>query len=90
MWRLDAADQQPGNLDEQIKSIFGKLTDDLEIWKVLSSQFEMDLFCGFFMKETDEGLKISSESLRILGERSISLGLCIYAPMEKEEGAVND
>ncbi len=32
------------------------------------------------MEEGDEGLSISPESLRLLGERSIALEICIYAP----------
>jgi hypothetical protein len=85
MWILVADDQQPGNLDEQIRVIFSKLPRDLEIWRNLSLRFKMDLFCGFFMEATDEGLEISPESLRQLGERSITLGICMYAPIGKDE-----
>ena len=85
MWMLEADDQQPGNLDEQIKSIFTRLPDDLEVWRDLSSKFRMDLFCGFFMEVGDEGLEISPDSLRLLGERSVALGFCIYAPTGRDE-----
>jgi hypothetical protein len=82
---LDADDQQPGDLDEQITTIFSKLPRDLEIWRHLSSRFHLDLLCGFFMEEGDEGLTISPVSLRLLGERSVELGFCIYAPSAPDE-----
>jgi Domain of unknown function (DUF4279) len=85
MWSLQAEDRQPGNLDEQISGLLDRLPKDLAIWRGLSARFEIDLFCGFFMKETDEGLEISSQSLRLLGDRSITLGFCIYAPLGDEE-----
>lgn len=80
MWILEAIDRQPANLDAQVAEVLDKLPDDLEIWRKLSSLFEIDLFCGFFMEGSDEGLMISPESLRRLGERGISLSFCIYAP----------
>jgi hypothetical protein len=85
MWTLGADDQQPGNLDEQIRSIFSRLPDDLEIWRDLSSKYRMDLFCGFFMEVSDEGLEISPDSLRLLGERLVPLDFCIYAPTGVKE-----
>jgi hypothetical protein len=60
------------------------LPADLAVWQSLSSRFKLDLFCGFFMQETDEGLEVSADTLRRLGERSISLGVCIYAPLSDE------
>jgi hypothetical protein len=63
-----AADTEPGNLDAQIKSILGKLTSDISVWRRLAAAFEVDLFCGLFMQKENEGLSISPESLAILGE----------------------
>src|SRR5260370_28441471 len=80
MWSLDAEDQQPGDLDEQIRSIFSRLPDDLGVWQNLASKFRMDLFCGFFMAVGDEGLEITPASLRLLGERSVALAICIDSP----------
>lgn len=83
MWRLEAEDCEPENLDKQVAEILTKLTSDLKVWKSLSEQFSMDLFCGLFMEKTNEGLELSPATLLALGQREITLGLDIYAP-EKE------
>jgi hypothetical protein len=87
MWRLEAADAEPENLDEQISEILNKLTHDRNIWNELSMKYTMDLFCGLFMKTSNEGLSISAESLKALGARGIELSLDIYAPYEVDEEA---
>jgi len=79
-WRLRADDCEPENLDGQIADLLGMMSDDLEIWKTLASKFRIDLFCGLFMEGANEGLGISPEMLRALGERGILLGLDIYGP----------
>jgi hypothetical protein len=79
-WLLDATDREPGNLESQIEEILGQLTQDLTIWAKLGEEYKIDLFCGFFMQESDEGVEISAKSLKALGERGIKLGGCLYAP----------
>lgn len=80
MWRVKASDCEPGNLDFQISEILEKLSPDLDIWKSISDKYEIDLFCGIFMKVSNEGMEISPKSLKLLGERGILLGLDIYDP----------
>jgi hypothetical protein len=80
MWRLEAADAEPENLDTQIAEIFGKLTSDLDVWKTLLSRYSIDLFCGLFMEESNEGFSLSAESMKILGLRGIEIGFDLYGP----------
>ncbi len=82
MWRLRTNRRQPENLDAQISEIFLKLSPDLSIWESLNNKYNIDLFCGIFMKESMEGMSISPESLKILADRSILLDLDIYGPKE--------
>lgn len=86
-WHLDASKQEPGNLDAQVAELFARVTKDLGVWASLSSAYDIDLFCGFFMDETDEGLEISAETLKTLGDRGIKLGVCIYAPTREDGNA---
>jgi hypothetical protein len=79
-WLLNAAGQEPGNLDIQVEEMLGQLTEDLSVWAALTNEYKVDLFCGFFMSETDEGIEVSAKTLKALGERGIKLGVCIYAP----------
>lgn len=86
-WRLETTDREPEDLDSQISELLTKTTQDIKVWKSLSDKFEIDLFCGFFLSESNEGLSISPESLVALGKRGITLSLDIYGPDEKQTTA---
>jgi hypothetical protein len=77
---LEATDQESGDLDGQIAELFSRVKKDLVAWAGLSKKYEIDLFCGLFMNETDEGLEISVDTMKLLSERGIKLGICVYAP----------
>ncbi len=87
MWMLNADDRQPADLDAQIGALFARLPDDPGLWRDLSSRFVIDLFCGFFMHDSDEGIEVSPRALRMLAERSVTLALCLYAPLDPADGA---
>lgn len=84
-WRLDATDTEPENLDAQVRELLTRTTDNLDIWRELSRRFEVDLFCGWFMEESNEGVCISPETLSALGTRGITLSLDIYGPIQENE-----
>lgn len=81
-WRLEATDAEPENLDAQVEEILGKLNQDLSVWKTLGASFQIDLFCGWFMKENNEGVAVSPSTLQALGSRGITLALDIYGPTD--------
>ncbi|WP_374538990.1 DUF4279 domain-containing protein [Chitinimonas taiwanensis] len=79
-WRLQAAETSPEDLDGQVAELLNQLTSDLDVWRDLASRYDIDLFCGWFMREGNEGVSISPSTLQALGERHIKLDLDIYAP----------
>ena len=79
-WHLHTSDTEPEDLDGQVAELLGRLTCDLSVWADLSSRFNVDLFCGWFMQQGNEGVEISPATLKALGERGIILGLDIYGP----------
>jgi hypothetical protein len=85
MWRLCAADREPEDIDGQIHEILSQLTGDLTVWQNITTKYHADLFCGLFMRLTNEGLTISSESLAALGARGIEMGLDIYGRHDDEQ-----
>jgi len=85
MWRLEATEQEPADLDAQVAEILSKLTPDLDVWRSITSVYTADLFCGLFMKKTNEGLDLSSASLAALGSRGIELGLDIYSGTDESD-----
>jgi len=84
LWRLSASDREPENLDAQIEEILDKLSPSLDVWRSIAARYKIDLFCGLFMHESNEGLYISPASLAALGQRGILLGLDIYSPTIEE------
>lgn len=80
MWRLHVDDSIPGNLERQIDGLLSKLTPDIGRWRFLNARYRIDLFCGLFMRQGNEGLSLSPVLLARVAERGISLGLDIYDP----------
>jgi hypothetical protein len=85
VWHLDAVEQQPGNLDAHVAELFGQVNNELSAWATLSSEYKIDLFCVYFMGEADEVVQASAETLKVLGDRGIKLGLRIYSPAEEDD-----
>ena len=83
-WQYSVARRKPGDLDGQIRELFGALTDDLAVWRSLA-RFHPDLFVGLFMKEENEGVDVSAECLAVLASRGVVLSLDIYEPPGPEE-----
>ena len=90
MWRLHATPQTPEDLDAQVAELLSRLTPDLAVWAGLSARFEVDLFCGLFMEESNEGFSLSAATLLALGERGIEIGLDVYAPSRPDTDTDTD
>ncbi len=81
-WHLSAKDTEPADIDAQVAEILAQLPSDPDIWRSLAARYEIDLFCGWFMNESNEGVEISAETLSALGSRGIKLGVDLYGPGE--------
>ena len=68
----------------QIDEILNKMTSDLGVWKTISENYHIDLFCGLFMdgsnilERTNDGFCLSSNSIKSLGDRGICLSIDIH------------
>lgn len=82
-WRLCAEAREPEDLNAQILEILAKLSLDLNVWKALSSRYEVNFFCGLFMGGSNDGLLLSVDTLQALAVRGIKLGLDIYSSTEE-------
>lgn len=83
-WIYEVPDSEPGDLDSQICEIFEFLTHDITIWLDLVESFEVDVFTGIFMEESEEGFTLKPATMALLTERQISIGFDIYAPENDE------
>jgi hypothetical protein len=80
-WRLHSFD---GNdLDRQVAALLEQLTDDLSVWHDLVARFSVDLFCGLFMDDANEGLSLRAETLAVIGARRLTVALDLYAPEDE-------
>jgi hypothetical protein len=84
-WQLDSLGQQPGNIDAHVAELFRRVNKDLPAWATLSGEYKTDLFCVYFGSEANEVVQASAETLKILGDRGIKLGLRIYSPGEEDD-----
>ncbi|WP_409072629.1 DUF4279 domain-containing protein [Methylibium sp. Pch-M] len=80
MWRLHAVEAVPGALNRQVAELLARLNPDVTVWAALTRKHKADLFCGWFMAESNEGEDISPHTLSELGRRGVALSLDIYAP----------
>lgn len=80
LWRKNAIETKPEDFDLQVRQMLNELTQDIGVWKALSTKYRMDVFCGWFMSSSNEGVEIKPETLFLLGQRGITLGIDIYAP----------
>ncbi len=83
-WRLEAPPSEPENFDGQIAELLKRATGEIARWSEVSHRFRIDLFCGGFMEESNEGFSLSVKTLRSLADRGIEFVLELYAPDEKE------
>jgi Domain of unknown function (DUF4279) len=78
MWSLGGNKTGEVSLEKQIFELFGRLTDDLEIWRKLTNQYHSDLFCGLFMENWNRGIDFSPQLMAQISARGLTLDLDIY------------
>jgi len=79
VWILKAEDLRPGDVDRQIVELLHSVSKDDAVWADLRSRFKIDLFCGLWVQEPDEGFELRAETLALIASRGLSLGICVYA-----------
>ncbi|PUA80511.1 DUF4279 domain-containing protein [Nocardioides currus] len=78
MWSLQAEEAEPGDLDAQVAAILSRLTQDETVWAEVGYRYDLDLFCGWFMKYGNEGTTIGPDTMSALGRRGIPLDIDLY------------
>ena len=78
MWLLSGKKTGKISLEKQISELFSRLSDNLEIWRKLTSQYQSDLFCGLFMEGWNRGIDFSPELMAQISARGLTLSLDVY------------
>ena len=78
-WHLSAPEMNGADLNSQIDWIFSRLSKDLSIWKKITEEYQVDLFCGLFLDAPNRGISLSPETMKEISSRGIELGFDIYS-----------
>jgi hypothetical protein len=79
-WSLDAPDKEEADLDAQVSWILDRVSSDLSVWKKITAEFRVDLFCALYLERKNRGVTLSPKTMTALGSRGIEIGFDIYAP----------
>lgn len=86
-WLLDANRAEPEDIDGQVRWLLSQVKSDTDAWKRLTQRFEVDIYCGLFMKGSNGGFSLAPDVLALLGECGIHLGFEIYSDIDDAVGA---
>jgi hypothetical protein len=82
-WHLAYGASDAVILEEKIELLFGKLTDNLDVWKEITESAEgADLFCGLFIDRWNEGFILSPSIMRKISDRNLEIDFDIYTPTD--------
>jgi hypothetical protein len=84
-WVLRVEDREPKAIDDQLSSIFAKLTQDVDVWQTVTTRFDADVFCGLFMAESNEGFSLSTSTLAALTARNLDIEFDVYDPSDEQQ-----
>jgi hypothetical protein len=79
--RLQNSDSLP--LDRKIETLLNQFTEDIGKWqKIITENINVDIFCGLFLDEWNEGTSLPPSLLKKLSDRNLEIGLDIYSPTD--------
>ncbi|MCB9134366.1 MAG: DUF4279 domain-containing protein [Anaerolineales bacterium] len=81
-WHLSYGDSDAIEIEEKIHLLLGKLTDDLNVWQMITQSVKADLFFELFLDGWNEGFELSPATLKKLSDRNLKIGFDIYSPTD--------
>ena len=85
MWHKHVTKRSPGDLEAQLTELLALVTDDLGVWRQLTTRYRADVFCGLFLSSYNEGIELRPKFLSDLSARGLLLGLDIYRLGEDQQ-----
>lgn len=79
-WSLNSKLDDHIDLEEKIRDIIKPILANESYWETVTTECEVDLFCGLFLEAENRGFDLSSEIIGELGRLSINISFDIYAP----------
>ena len=79
IWIYKLPPSSEWELGDAIQTLLEQLPADPALWETLATEFDTDIFCGLFLSDVNRGTQLTVETMALLAERRLKLGLDIYA-----------
>lgn len=79
-WSQEGGLPRTEDINAQVVALLNSLSSDMAVWRRLTENFRVDLFCGLFLEEANRGIELEVETMRMLVDRRLKIGFDIYAP----------
>lgn len=81
MWRFGAHFWEDApDVGNQITTLLGRLTQDLDIWRSVTNRFDCYINVGGDFHDWTGGLTLEADVLRLMAERGLHIDFDLYAP----------
>ena len=78
MWSYELPASPEWELSDAVRTLLERLPADPALWESLAMDYKIDLFCGLFLAARNSGTELMLETMALLVERRLPLGLDIY------------
>lgn len=79
-WHLGDGWKSPANIDAEIVSMLGSLSDDATVWEGLNNRFDCYIAVGGYFEDWTGGIFLEPGVLRMLADRGLAIDFDLYAP----------
>ncbi len=79
-WKLRIEREDGDNLSEQVVRLLKATNPDPRVWADLAERYIVDVYCGVWLDEPGQGLKLKPAVVAELGQRGISIEFDVYYP----------
>lgn|GEM_PF-3341080 len=80
MWQFGDDWENAPSVGSQIEALFGQLTQNLDIWKSVTSWFHCYVSVGSYFDGWTGGITLDPHVLMLVAERGLAIDFDLYAP----------
>jgi len=77
-WSLTVESNHHDEVEQGIAALLNRLPAQADLWRQLTHQYYVDIYCGLFLKTSKRGFGISPQLSRMLADRNIGIGFDLY------------
>lgn len=81
-WILNGRCPEHYTLEDQVRGLLARVTDDYKVWQTLTEQYKVDIFCGVMMGGFNEHFEVSSELSDELAKRNLKLHIDLFSALD--------